>query len=196
MDTFTQLVEGYLSRNSSPMTDAIAWSGIEALKHSLVRAFRDGRDLEARSGMAYAALCSGIVLTNAGLGLIHGLAPPLGGGFGIPHGIVCATLMAPGNEMTLTKLEAMKKEQTHPSLEKYLKLGLLFGADPNAEEHLIRQHFIGELYRLTAELKLPPLSDFGVTLNDLERIAKLSPNKYNPAALDSDEIRILLLKKR
>jgi alcohol dehydrogenase class IV len=195
MDTFTQLVEGYLSSNSSPMTDAIAWSGIEALRQSLVRAFRDGRDLEARSGMAYAATCSGIVLTNAGLGLIHGLAPPLGSRFGIPHGIVCATLMAPGNEMTLAKLETMEVEQSHPALKKYRKLGLLFGADPGVEEHLIRQHFIEELYRITDELKLPPLSDFGVTLDDLERIAKLSPNKYNPTALDSAEIRTLLLKK-
>jgi alcohol dehydrogenase len=195
MDTFTQLVEGYLSSCSSPLTDAIAWSGIGALKRSLLNAFRDGQDLEARTGMAYAALCSGIVLTNAGLGIIHGLAPALGSAFEIPHGIVCSTLMAAGNEMTLAKLERIKKEQSHPALEKYRQLGILFGADPDNEEHLIRQHFIEELYRVTDELKLPPLSDFGVTLDDLERIADDSPNKNNPATLNPDEIRNLLLKK-
>ena len=195
MDAFTQLVEGYLSNNSSPMTDAIAWSGIEALKRSLIRAFRDGRDLDARTGMAYAALCSGIVLTNAGLGIIHGLAPALGSSFGIPHGIVCATLMAPGNEMTLAKLEMMGLEKSLPALEKYRRLGILFGAEQKDDEQLIRQRFIDELYRITDELKLPSLSDFGVTTDDLERIANDSSNKHNPAALEPDEIRSLLLKK-
>ncbi len=93
MDAFTQLLESYLSTTSNPLTDAIALSGLEMVQKYLERAVDDGSDLEARSGMAYAAFCSGITLANAGLGVVHGFASSIGGKIDIPHGLVCASLM-------------------------------------------------------------------------------------------------------
>ena len=67
MDCFTQLTEAYLSTKSNPYTDALVLEGIKAIKKSFERCYTYSDDLEARSGMSFAALTSGICLANAGL---------------------------------------------------------------------------------------------------------------------------------
>ena len=87
----------------------LALAGIKAVKESLRRAYANGDDIEARSGMAFAALTSGICLANAGLGAVHGIAGTTGAMFNIPHGVVCGTLMASANEVTVR--EAQERSQ-------------------------------------------------------------------------------------
>jgi len=76
MDALCQLIESYTSSGAGPMTDALALKGIALVADALPRAYRDGGDLDAREAMALAALLSGITLTNAGLGAVHGFAAP------------------------------------------------------------------------------------------------------------------------
>ena len=95
LDALTQLLEPYLSPTASPLTDAIAFSGLQHIIPNLLPACGEGAgDVAVREAMAYGSLCSGIALANAGLGIVHGLASPIGGYFPIPHGVVCGTLMA------------------------------------------------------------------------------------------------------
>ena len=196
MDCFTQLVEGFLSTKASALTDAIAWSGIEAVQRSLVQVYRDGNDLKARTDMAYAALCSGIVLANAGLGIIHGLAPVLGSALTIPHGAVCGTLMGAGNEATLKKLADLVRAD--PScqqyLDKYQRLGRLFCAQ-KAETDRGADCFIEKLHELIDLLELPRLAAFGARLEDLGDLAGTASNKNNPAPLSTEEIEKILLSR-
>lgn len=196
MDCFTQLVEGFVSTRANVFTDAIAWSGLEALKRSLVQVYRSGEDLQARSDMAYAALCSGIVLANAGLGVIHGLAPIVGSMFAIPHGTVCGTLMAAGNDVTYARLR--KEAEHHPQLSaavtKYRRLGTLFCTAADAGEDQ-GARFIEELYRLTELFALPRLSEFGATADHLDLLTRGASLKNNPVELTEEEISALLAKR-
>ncbi len=119
MDAFTQLLESYISTSSNPLTDGIAFSGMEMVSKYLISAVEDGSNLGARSGMAYAALSSGITLANAGLGTIHGFASSIGARFKISHGLICGKLMGVSNEATLNKL--LKEDPSNIAIKKYAK---------------------------------------------------------------------------
>lgn len=185
MDTFSQLVEALLSTKSTPVTDAIAWRGIKFVQRSLITVYENPEDLNGRGQMALASLCSGIVLMNAGLGAVHGLAPAIGCRFPISHGVVCGTLMAAANDITLRKLEA--EPEHNEALGKYTRLGKLHSSRPDKSDQYYRKSFIEYLYTLTTTLKLPRLSQFNVTAADLDEITRSSSNKNNPISLTKQE---------
>ena len=100
-DALTQLIEPYVSSRANPFTELPAlclWMGIRRASESLPRAYQNGSDASARTGMAYASLLGGLALANAGLGVVHGFAAPIGGMFDAPHGAVCAALLPGGYE--------------------------------------------------------------------------------------------------
>jgi alcohol dehydrogenase class IV len=105
-DALTQLVEALVSMGGTPFTDALAVSGLEALRRGLPAAVARGDDLEARALAAHAAFLSGVALAHAGLGAVHGLAAPLGARLGAPHAALCARLLPVATEANLAALRA------------------------------------------------------------------------------------------
>lgn len=106
MDVFTQLLEAFVSTNASPMTDSLAYNGLRYMKDNIIPACTTGsNNIKVRTAMAYGSLVSGICLANAGLGIVHGLASPIGGFFEIPHGVVCGTLLAEATKLNIKKLK-------------------------------------------------------------------------------------------
>lgn len=93
LDAVTQVIEPYLSARATPFTDALARPAIELGLRALVTLMEVGEDAGARDRIAYTAHASGMALANAGLGVVHGLAGPLGGETGAPHGAICARLL-------------------------------------------------------------------------------------------------------
>jgi alcohol dehydrogenase class IV len=95
MDALTQLIEAFVSRRANPLTDALCREALPRIARSLASLVRDRANVGARADVAFASLCSGLALANAGLGAVHGLAAPLGGRFAAPHGALCAALLLP-----------------------------------------------------------------------------------------------------
>lgn len=93
MDAITQLIESYISKKSNSFTDALALEGLKKAGQSLLDAYNDGSNIEARTNMAYASTISGMCLANSGLGAVHGLVAGLGAVLHIPHGMGCAILL-------------------------------------------------------------------------------------------------------
>jgi alcohol dehydrogenase class IV len=85
LDALTQLIEPYVSIRANPLVDAICVAGIERIAGALRRAYHNGADRDARHDMALASLFGGLALANAGLGVVHGFAAPLGGQWKAPH---------------------------------------------------------------------------------------------------------------
>lgn len=93
MDAFTQAIESYTSRGANPLTDSISIEAASLIGKNILLAYKNGDNRNAREAMALGSLMAGITLTNARLGLVHGLAHPLGVRYNIPHGLVCAVLL-------------------------------------------------------------------------------------------------------
>lgn len=170
MDAFTQLLEAYVSRNSNPVTDALAWSGIQAFVEGFFPALEGGPKAAAagRSRLAYASLTSGICLAHAGLGSVHGLASSLGAFFPIPHGMVCGTLLAEAVAINLTLLK--QREPGSEALQKYARVGELLSEEASSPTQSKEQRLVARLRDWTHRLGLKRLSEYGVTEADIARI--------------------------
>jgi alcohol dehydrogenase class IV len=86
IDTLTHAVEGYISRKSSPITDALAVGIILDVLNFLPKALSDSGNQEASRRLALASAMGGMVITSAGTGIGHALAQALGATIHIPHG--------------------------------------------------------------------------------------------------------------
>lgn len=95
MDALCQAVESYVSRTSTPLTDALSGDAAVRLIRNLPHAYGKGDDLNARAEVALGSLMGGIAFSNSRLGLVHGMAHPVGMATGLPHGLICGLLLPP-----------------------------------------------------------------------------------------------------
>jgi alcohol dehydrogenase class IV len=192
MDAFTQLLESYVSARANPFTDALALSGMRAVRDGFDAAWRGGHSPSAAQGrayMAYAALLSGITLAQAGLGSVHGLASPLGAYFPIPHGVVCGTLVAAATEMNIRALH--DREPENPALEKYAEVGKLLAKRPQHDRQKTWNELVRVLYEWTVSFKIPSLGNYSINESHIGKIiagARGSSMKTNPIVLTDEEI--------
>ena len=195
MDALTQLIEAYTSNKSQPLTDALALLGVEKASKSLLTCYRNGQLLEPREDMALASLLSGICLANAGLGAVHGFASPLGG-LQIPHGVICAALLAPIIEKNIRELKALDPKNT--TLAKYATLGEIVSEKSFPTIGEAHKALIEYLKNLTQELNIPTLSEYRLTDSDVRTIVdkakRSSSMRYNPISLKEDVLTEILRK--
>jgi alcohol dehydrogenase class IV len=193
MDALTQLIESYVSVKSGPVTDALALEGIVQIHNNLIRACENGENINARSGMAYAAMLSGITLANAGLGLVHGFASSVGASFEIPHGVVCGTLMAVVNRYNVRAI--LSGNEKVNLARKYVFLGKIFSGIEARENEWYLKFTADYLDELTNRLGIPKLGKYGVTEADLERIVAVTDHKYNPVHFEQGQL-VEMLRER
>lgn len=190
MDAFTQLLESYTSTKANVLTDALAWSGLRAFAEGFFPAWAgDDRAAAGRSGLAYAALVSGICLAQTGLGAVHGLASPLGAYFPIPHGVCCGTLVAAATEVNLRAL--MARAPDSPALAKYAAVGALIAGSSGLGRDGGVRALIETLETWTERLALPRLAAFGVARADVARLvagSRGSSMRTNPIVLADEEV--------
>lgn len=190
MDALTQVIEPFVSKKANAFIDLFCRAGIKSGAGSLLKAYQNGQDEEAREGMAFTSLMGGLALANAGLGAVHGFAGPIGGLYSAPHGVVCACLLSPVIKVNARALAAREPEAI--ALMKYQEIAQLVTGKENAT--------VTDLGDWVEELRLsiaiPPLRDYGVKLSDLdllvEKGAVASSMKTNPILLQRGELREIL----
>ncbi|KON88539.1 alcohol dehydrogenase [Sporosarcina globispora] len=93
VDALTHAVEAYVSKNASPVSDALALQAMRLISQSIRTAVVNGEDRQARTDMSYGSYLAGLAFFNAGVAGVHALAYPLGGQFHIAHGDANAVLL-------------------------------------------------------------------------------------------------------
>jgi alcohol dehydrogenase class IV len=186
LDALTQLIEPYTSARANPMADAFCVDGIGRAAGALRRVYHDGGDRESRREMSLASLFGGLALANAGLGVVHGFASPLGGAWKAPHGALCAALLPHGMAANVAALRARAPER--PALERYAAIArILTGRNEASAEDGVE--WVSEL---CAELNIPRLGAWGITEADLpgvvEKAARASSMQANPLPLTNEEL--------
>ncbi len=189
LDALTQLIEPFLSNAANPMTDAVCRDGIRRVARSL-RAAYESDDHAAREDMSLAALFGGMALANARLGAAHGFAGPIGGMFPAPHGAICARLLPLVMETNLHAIQERSPDLL--VLSRFAEVSRLLTRNPDARA----EDGILWLHQLCADLRIPPLSDYGITQADLPAIIepsrKASSMKGNPIPLTDEELYSIL----
>ena len=93
MDALTHCIEAFSVRSYCPPADQAALGGMELVGTSLVKAVENGKDLDARTDMAMAAVFGGLSFPPKGVGASHGLAHPLSAVCGVHHGLANAIML-------------------------------------------------------------------------------------------------------
>ncbi len=183
MDALTQLLESLVSTRSSIMTDSLTFGALELLGDSLISAVtKSPHDIKTRTKISYASYISGLTLANAGLGVVHGFASVIGGQFKIPHGVICGTLLS---EVSRQNIESLISENPNSlALKKYARAARFL-----SPAHLSEDPVEGSRYLITLlgdwtdQLNIPGLSEYGVTLEDINFIVNATSQKNNPVQL-------------
>jgi alcohol dehydrogenase class IV len=187
LDALTQLLEAFISIKANPLTDSFCRQGLPLAIRSLGRAFHDGSDLQAREDMSLASLLGGLALANAGLGVVHGFAGPIGGAYPLAHGTICAALLPQAMKANLAALRS--RLPASPALDKLQEFARMTGQD-SADKAMIW------LANLCRELEIPSLSDCGIQRGDfpglVDKARQASSMKGNPVELTEGELRGVL----
>ncbi len=196
LDALIHLIEGYTSKKARPLIDPLCKDGVLRVTRSLVAAYDNGANESAREDMALASLEGGIVLANAGLGAVHGIAAVLGGSYPIPHGVACACLLPYVFEANVRTLNS--EGTGNPIFRKYLEISeWLGGGSVKTHDEKIGSG-LTFIQKLNAHLKIPGLSRFGVGEDDVPEIArkaaKASSTTVNPVTLSQKDLTQMLKK--
>ena len=179
MDALAHNLEAFCAPGFHPMADGIAIEGMRLIKKSLLKAVKDGNDLDARSDLL-AAASMGSTAFQKGLGAIHSLSHPLNAQFNLHHGLSNAIFMP--YVLTFNKENI---EERIISICDYLNLSKSFDA------------FLEWILELRIELNIPhKLSDLieakKMNLDDLSKMALDDPStSSNPKKLTINDMKVM-----
>ena len=136
---------------------------------------------------------SGITLANAGLGIVHGFASSVGGVVEIPHGTLCATLLAEATRENIAQLRLI--DSNHPTLQKYAKAGAILSGRVTGALSSGCERLLDTLGHWQERLVVPRLREYGMLPEDVDGIVSLTRSKSNAVQLDDAAMKRILTNR-
>ena len=162
IDALTHAIESYICTIHTPFTDALALEAIRLVSSALRKAVRDGSDMQARTDMCWAEYMAGLSFSNAGLGLVHGIAHQLGGFYNIPHGLA--------NAMMLPRVLEYNRPYCMGRLAQVAQ-ALGEKVDDCTVDQASKKA-IDAVRRMCEDVKIPPLCETKFRMEDIDTLAK------------------------
>lgn len=163
MDALTHAIEGYITRGAWQMSDMFEIEAIRMIAQWLPIAVEEPSNPDARNGMAVAQYIAGMAFSNVGLGLVHGMAHPMGSLFDVPHGVANALLLPTVMEFNMPCC-----------IDKYAAIARAMGVDTSAMTPEEAAKAACEAVKaLSLKVGIPQhLSELGISEADIPRLAQ------------------------
>ncbi|MCH5318613.1 MAG: lactaldehyde reductase [Paramuribaculum sp.] len=163
MDALTHAIEGYVTKGAWEMSDMFELEAIRMIKKYLPTAVFEPQNPEGRNGMAVAQYIAGMAFSNVGLGLVHGMAHPMGSLFDVPHGVANALLLPGLMEFNMPYC-----------LDKFPRVAEAMGVDISGmSKEEASQAACDAVKKLAIEVGIPQhLSELGITEKDIPALAE------------------------
>ena len=169
MDALTHAVEAYIGRSTTRQTRQEALEATRLVFANVERAYRNGKDYEARSNMLTAAYRAGIAFSRSYVGYVHAVAHSLGGQYNIPHGLANAVLLP----YVLESYGSCIHRKLHD-------LAVAAGvASPQEEDAIAAAKFIRAIRQLNARMGIPETLE-GIRPEDIPVMAAHAEKEANP----------------
>ncbi len=190
MDALTHAIESYTAPKANIQTDMYAIKAVKLIGANLRKAVTYGQDVYARENMALGSVFAGISLANAGVGAVHAIAYPLGGKFGMAHGVTNALLLPHVMEYNLVS-----------EMSRFADVAAALGENLDGKSLREKAELSKKaVWELSQDIGIPQkLSEFGVKEKDVPELAEASMKVArlmgnNPRALTKDEVEDILYR--
>lgn len=171
IDALTHALEAYTSTQAHAISEMYSLEAIELIARHLPEAYANGNNIEARSATLLGSLLAGKALATAGVGLVHAMAYPMGGMFGIPHGLANAVLLPYVVEYNLIG-----------NMAKFATLAQVLGQ--NIDELTLRESAnlcVDALFDLNDDVGIPAtLNDLDIPFDSIPEMAKIALTVTRP----------------
>ncbi len=171
IDALTHALEAYTSTQAHAISEMYSLEAIGLIADNLPAAYANGDNLEARSAMLMGSLLGGKALATAGVGLVHAMAYPMGGMFGVPHGLANAVLLPYVIEYNMIG-----------NIEKFAILAQVLGQ--NTSDLTLRESAtlcVDALFELNNDVDIPAtLKDLDIPFDSIPEMAKIALTVTRP----------------
>ena len=159
MDALTHAIEGFVTPGAWELADMFSLKSIQLIADNLRAAVNEGKP-EAREKMALGQYVTGMAYSNVGLGLVHGMAHPLGAFYDMPHGVA--------NALLLPYIMEYNAEYTGEKFREIARAFHISGVDEMTPEQY-RKAAVDAVRQLAIDVHIPQkLSELGVKEKDLQ----------------------------
>lgn len=189
MDALTHAIEGYITKGAWVMSDMYELQAIKMIAENLPLAVDEPTNPKGREAMALAQYIAAQAFSNVGLGLVHGMAHPMGSLHDVPHGVANALLLP-------TVMEFNMPER----IEKFGIIAQHMGIDTTGmTPQQAAQAAVDAVKALSIRVGIPQhLSDLGITASDIPALADQALADVctpgNPRDVTLEDIKALYTK--
>lgn len=185
-DALVHAIEAYVSVNANAVTDALALYAIKLLAANLRGIVADSSNLEVLNNMLLGSCIAGLSFSNAGLGLVHSLAHPVGAYYNLGHGLACALYLVPVMEFNISACQ-----------HKFAEVAAAMGEDVHGlSTGKAAEKAIQSVRTLFADVKIPQtFTEAGVSFKLHPKMADdafaAAPTKVNPKSSEKEDLKRL-----